>query len=233
MKALLFALLAFPVLAWSASTTLNWTHPARYVDGTPLTLPEIAQTRIEFGTCAGNVFAKLGQVTKAAPATTTVATVPAATNCYRAFTSTVGGVESDATTLLPDQPCPARPATETRQQACTPPLVGNWPQTRGWASIAAPACWEAAAWLPTQAPAGVCAAVPTNFVTADTKAYEVRTGASVFLTLVGITPAGVSCGPQTQKINGLTYCRIPITQADLVNFPSNVALTELWVRAAP
>jgi hypothetical protein len=100
---LLAALL--PFAAFGGTAELTWTHPTQFEDGTALALAQIAQTRIEVGTCsAPGVFGtKQGEKIVPAPATTTQITVAPGTWCYRAYskgTAAVGGTESVASGVV-------------------------------------------------------------------------------------------------------------------------------------
>jgi hypothetical protein len=99
MKRTLAAVLALTASgALAADLTVTWTHPTAFADNSPLTLAQIASTRVEYGTCSGSAFGTAsGSVTVPAPAASGVVTVPPGTWCFRAFTRTTaaaGGQES-------------------------------------------------------------------------------------------------------------------------------------------
>lgn len=100
MKYLALLLLLASVAATAGTATVSWTNPTSYTDGTALALADITQTRVEYGSCSGTAFGtKAGEVKIAGAATTTGAiTLPAATYCFRAFT-TAKGVESAASVV--------------------------------------------------------------------------------------------------------------------------------------
>lgn len=81
--------------AYAADAQLSWQHPTERVDGTPLPLAEIAQTRINWGLCSG----ELNQaVDVPAPATThTLPGLNYGTWCFVARTVDTGGLVSDPT----------------------------------------------------------------------------------------------------------------------------------------
>lgn len=123
-------------------------------------------------------------------------------------------------------PCGPAPASESRPQTCPAPTIGNWTQTHGWTAAPAPTCWTPDAWLPTNAPAGICAT--PSLTTASTKAYE-QVSATLPLALRGLTLTGLPCGPETLVRNGVRYCVVSRSAVDLVVWPSDLALTKLWV----
>lgn len=59
--------------------------------------------------------------------------------------------------------CPPQPAAETQTAQCPAGTTGRWPQTRTYASAAAPTCWAAGAWAPLVAPAGTCVSAPVTW----------------------------------------------------------------------
>lgn len=143
------------------------------------------------------------------------------------------------TTVVGPQ-CGPAPPTESQQQICTAPLIGNWQQTRTYVSAPAPQCWIPGPWVPTEAAAGVCASPPTpSLVTTDTAAYELRGTAFVpTMNLVGLVPLAAPCGPDTQVVKGVKYCRIQIWKAGvpqvlLTVFPVDFKVTGVWAKTAP
>ena len=109
----IMAALAFAIIlalfgisrANAADVTLTWTHPTAFTDGTPLTPAMLANTRIEFGSCAGAAFGtKTGEV-NLAPSflTTTITGLAPGTWCFRAYSKTTalyGGLESAPTGVV-------------------------------------------------------------------------------------------------------------------------------------
>jgi hypothetical protein len=92
-------------VARAADATLTWTHPTAFTDGTPLTPAMLANTRIEFGSCAGAAFGtKTGEVNLAPTfLTTTITGLAPGTWCFRAYSKTIaiyGGLESAPTGVV-------------------------------------------------------------------------------------------------------------------------------------
>lgn len=69
----------------------------------------------------------------------------------------------------------------------------------------------------------------TLTVTAPT-AYEYKP-ATDSMARVALVPIGTPCGPEKKIVKGVTYCRLDLTQADFVNWPANLRLTEVWAAA--
>lgn len=67
---------------------------------------------------------------------------------------------------------------------------------------------------------------PAFTVTAPT-AYEYKPSTNS-MARVGIVPVGTPCGPELKTVSGVNYCRLEVIEADFVNWPSNVKLTEVW-----
>jgi len=131
----------------------------------------------------------------------------------------------------PPPTCSAAPAVESRQVTCTPPLVGNWTQSHGWTSIAAPACWQADAWLPTQPPVGQCA-LPSPLLTAGPLSYSLGgTATAPTMTAIGLIAAGLPCGPDTKTVANVKYCRIVRAQTDFVNWPTDLKAVDIWAKS--
>lgn len=214
---------------WTGSTTLSWTAPTQNTDGSVLT--DLAGYRIRYGSSAANL---TQTVTLANPglSTYTLTGLTAGTWYAGVLAYNAAGVDGDLSIIvsktLTAPTCGPAPATETRSQVCPAPLVGNWSQTRGYLSIAAPACWQADAWLPTDPPAGVCAS--PALVTADTKAYEKRS-ATLPLALIGFVPAGIPCGPETIVVNAVKYCKVSKSIVDAVVWPADLTQTDFWARS--
>lgn len=116
----LLTLLAFAFLVPTAQAdvaTATWTHPTQYVDNSPLPLANIANTRIEWGTCApgGGFATKEGEKLVAAPATTTTVVISRfGDTCLRAFTITTLGSVSDPSGVV------IRPLSEPKPK---PPVL--------------------------------------------------------------------------------------------------------------
>ena len=232
--------------AWSAGDmTLSWTKPTTFTDGTPLT--GLLGYRISYGQSA-TALTKTVEVANPAALSFKITGLTAGTwyASVRAYTVAADGQPSNVASVVvvaPDTPpaCGASPPVESRTQACATPLVGSWTQSRAYLSAPAPTCWVAGEWGPAFAPAGVCAnPPPTNRVTSDTQAFELRGTATVpTLTLIALVPLGASCGPQTQVVKGVTYCRLSLWRADgslqvaVISFPVDLKLTGVWAKAAP
>lgn len=71
---------------------------------------------------------------------------------------------------------------------------------------------------------------PTGVKTAETVAYEYRPSTNT-LARIGVVPSGIPCGPETKTVSGVTYCRLDRAKADLVNWPSDPKLMDVWVKA--
>lgn len=72
-------------------------------------------------------------------------------------------------------------------------------------------------------------APPTNVVTKEVLAYEYRPGTNTFAQ-IGYAPLGIPCGPETKVVGTVTYCRLDRARADLVVWPSDRKLADVWVR---
>lgn len=69
-------------------------------------------------------------------------------------------------------------------------------------------------------------------VTIDIQAYEIRqnsTGAMV-AARVGLIPLGTTCSERQQKVGLITYALVPRDRVDMVNWPSNVKLQDVWAK---
>lgn len=91
----------FVGVVFAATITATWTNPTQNTDGTTLASSEIKQTRIEYGTCNGTAFgAKSGEViVEGVGTTTSVQGLTPGTWCARAYTTSIYGVESDASNV--------------------------------------------------------------------------------------------------------------------------------------
>lgn len=61
-------------------------------------------------------------------------------------------------------------------------------------------------------------------------AYEYRPSTNT-MARVAYVPVGTPCGPETKVISGATYCRLDVNEADFVNWPTSLTLTEVWAKA--
>lgn len=92
------------------------------------------------------------------------------------------GITSITATVVAPPACPAKPADETRSQACPSGTTGSWTQARTYSSAPAPTCWVAGEWLPATAPAGACVAVappPATSLTIEAETGVVAGGANI------------------------------------------------------
>ena len=96
-------LLALAVLFASSAVAhdavLTWDHPTKYEDGQPLVVSDIRETRIEYGRCEDQAFPAQADGSLVVPGPAAAATLAGFSNgwwCFRAFTVTTEGVESDA-----------------------------------------------------------------------------------------------------------------------------------------
>lgn len=69
-------------------------------------------------------------------------------------------------------------------------------------------------------------------LTLDTQAYEIKPNSTGTLvaTRVGLVPLGTTCSDRQQKVGSVTYSLVPRTAVDMVNWPANVKLQEVWAR---
>lgn len=69
-------------------------------------------------------------------------------------------------------------------------------------------------------------------VAVDTVAYEIKTNSTGTLvaTRVGLVPLGTVCTDQQQKAGGVTYARVPRDAVDMVNWPANLKLNDVWAK---
>lgn len=124
MKKLLLALvlLGGQTLSSAATVTVTWTPPTTNTDDStiPSSGPGALKTyRIEYGTCsAPGVFAsKVGEVTRAAPASSTVLNLNPGTTCVRVFVANTYDVESDASNVATSVVPFPRPKAPTQTSA--------------------------------------------------------------------------------------------------------------------
>jgi hypothetical protein len=228
----------FATPSFAKIVQVTWPQPTQNTDGTALAAKDITGNRIVWGTCSGSSITPVGQH-MLGPSTADSIDLPAGTWCIVATAITAKGesapTNNASVTVVVEPVCPSAPASETRQQVCPAPTIGSYTQTHGWTSVAAPACWTPDAWAPVTPPAGMCA---TALVTADTKAYELRS-ATLPLAWVGLVRVGAPCGPETIVRNGVTYCRVTMWRPDgalqmaPVVWPQNASGTDYWVKASP
>jgi hypothetical protein len=229
----LFSLLAIP--AHATDITVKCTAPTKFTDGTAITSPVTFNL---YGALQGQI-KKLLAPSPLSTCSSVRSNVNAGTQCYQ-VTAVVGGSESDPTaesciTIAAEPVCPPQPAPETIPQTCTAPLVGSWSQTRTYTSVAAPACWQAGAWLPTEAPAGVCAAPPQLLVSGPYAYCLTGTATAPSMTSIGYAPAGLACSATTKTVGSVKFCEIPKEQADKVIFCNgDPTLSKgVWGKVAP
>lgn len=89
--------------AEAATVNVSWAHPTQYVDGTPLPVADVKETRVEVGTC-GPTAGSMGTVeatrTVAGPATSTSVDVPGfGAKCARAYTVSKYDTVSEASVV--------------------------------------------------------------------------------------------------------------------------------------
>jgi hypothetical protein len=126
--------LAFAVSSLAATVEVTWTHPTQFEDGTPLTITQLAQTRIEVGTCSSpGVFGtKQGEKIVPAPTAATTIDVAPGTWCYRGFsraTAAAGGGESRASGVVSNivpWPNPNPPVLSTTVRLVYEVLPDRW-----------------------------------------------------------------------------------------------------------
>lgn len=66
----------------------------------------------------------------------------------------------------------------------------------------------------------------------DTQAYEIKTNSTGTLvaTRIGLVPLGTTCSERQQKVGAVTYSLIPRQSVDMVNWPANVKLQDVWAK---
>lgn len=71
-------------------------------------------------------------------------------------------------------------------------------------------------------------------VTIDTQAYEIKTNSTGTLTAtrVGLVPLGTSCSERQQKVGAVTYALVPRDQVDVVVWPVNLKLQDVWAKCS-
>jgi hypothetical protein len=124
----LLALAALPVSA--VEVTVEWTNPIKNTDESPIDSTgayALASTRVEWGSCNGAEFGtKEGDVSVAAPATSTKLQLAPGSWCVRAFAINASAAESAASNVTVNNaamptPCPPEladePATKGKAKA--------------------------------------------------------------------------------------------------------------------
>jgi hypothetical protein len=230
----IFVLIAFMSVTRADSGFIDWQPPLQNEDGSALT--NLAGFVIQYGDTPLN----LNQtITLNNPGirhyVLTGVTGPQyvsimALNSANITSDPTGPIQMQVTASTD---CGPAPAPESRQQACTAPLVGNWTQTHGWSSVAAPACWQADPWTPDTAPAGVCASPPA-LKTAGPYGYcATGTTAAPTMTSIGYIDAGLTCGPTTRTLGAVKFCAVQPKSIDKVIFcPGDPALTKgAWAKS--
>lgn len=97
----LLASLGFVAVALAIPKTMSWSHPTERVDGTPLSLAEIAETRIY---CDG-----APPIVIAAPASSYVYAEGGTHTCYATTVDTLG-LESDPSNTITFEVLPSKPS---------------------------------------------------------------------------------------------------------------------------
>ncbi len=103
-KIVALALLGGTTLVSAATVTITWTPPTTNTDNSAIPASgegSLKTYRIEYGTCSANgVFGtKVGEVTRTAPASSTVLNLNPGTTCVRVFVANTYDVESDASNV--------------------------------------------------------------------------------------------------------------------------------------
>lgn len=197
-------------------SVITWINATTNTDGTaiPATCPvgencgRLLNTKIEYGSCSSTgtppVFGtKVGEITTAFPGTTvTVSSLVVQTYCFRGFHANDFGMTSPSSNIM------------TKTIAAPAPV-----------NVSASAAWVVKA-PTTPAP-------PT--IAVDQTAYEIKPNSTGTLTAtrVGIVPDGTECISATaQKVGSVTYMRVPREKVDLVNWPTNTKLQDVWAKCS-
>lgn len=66
----------------------------------------------------------------------------------------------------------------------------------------------------------------------DATAYEIRrnSAGSLVAKRIGIVPMGTGCSGELQTVGSAAYARVPREAVDVVNWPQNLALPEIWAK---
>jgi hypothetical protein len=75
---------------------------------------------------------------------------------------------------------------------------------------------------------------PTNLTVVDQVAFEIKPNSTGTLvaTRIGIVPAGTQCETRSQVVAKATYNGVPRAVVDLVNWPSNTKLQDVWAKCS-
>jgi len=119
---LALSLLLFGSLAGATTVTVTWSPPTQNTDDSAIPASgagSLKTYRIEYGTCsAPGVFAvKAGEVTRTAPASSTVLNLNPGTTCVRVFVANTYDVESDASNVATSVVPFPRPKAPTQTSA--------------------------------------------------------------------------------------------------------------------
>ena len=126
MKAVLPTMLTLALLlggvASAATVTITWSPPTQNTDNSAIPASgegSLKTYRIEYGTCTSpGVFGtKVGEVTRAAPATGTVLNLNPGTTCVRVFVANTYDQESDASNVATSVVPFPRPKAPTQTSA--------------------------------------------------------------------------------------------------------------------
>lgn len=208
--AALLAALLCPALAHAVDFTLTCVGPAKWDNGDVIASGTAITYKL-YGALTGDTKALLD--TK--PACSFPRTNVAAGSREYQITASIGNIESNPSPTYTKVVAPTPIAD--RDGDGVPDATDACPDVKGTMANGCPP-----------------APVPPTLVTTSVSAYELRgTANAPNLVLTGIAPLGVVCGPETRVVNGITYCRVPKLQVDMVVWPSNLALTDLWVKGAP
>ena len=99
MHKLIALALLFASSAFAHDAVLTWTHPVEYDDGQPLPVTDIRETRVEYGRCVDQEFPTVPEGSLVVPGPAASVGVVGLLNgwwCFRAFTVSTEGVESEA-----------------------------------------------------------------------------------------------------------------------------------------
>jgi hypothetical protein len=122
--ALLILSLCVVGIAQAATVTVNWTPPTTNTDGSAIPATGVGSLtiyRVEYGTCNGAAFGtKVGEVTRAAPATGTTLNLQPGTTCVRAFVSNTYDSESAASNVASKVVAPPVPNPPTNLTVTDP-----------------------------------------------------------------------------------------------------------------
>lgn len=130
--------------------------------------------------------------------------------CYNnaAGAEIVGGRYRLARPAPPDPAppaCPTKPADETRPGVCPTGTTGSWTQTRTYASVPSPICWQVGEWLPATPEVGACVTPPAQTLPAPggISATVSPNGSNYNVALSWLTVAGAT-GYDIERCVGAT-----------------------------